>query len=135
MARRVMTQIETIKMAEVMKAHIRMLPVANGAAKLCEYTDGWDDSRTASEVAPDLSEDHAMRLRINLYGNLANKETKDKERIALLEKKLGDALVLISELSTKHDKLCMAISLARGGSLDARHLVIDQSVRATEAQA
>lgn len=123
MARRVMNQVETVQMSKLMEAHIRVVPVPEGAAPLCEYEEGWDDERVAAQIAPDLNHVHAKSLRKNLFGNLYSLDAKvDPARVALIEQKLADALKLIDELITKHNALCMGITAARGGSIDAKHM-------------
>lgn len=120
--RRVMSQIETIKMAKIMEQHIIQISTD---PMTCEYRDGYDDEKVAAETGEGLSANHAYGLRRNIYGDLVDStlaKVKDA-RIDLLEKKLGDALVILNEFIGKYDKLCMALSLARVG-VDARHLVM-----------
>jgi hypothetical protein len=122
--KRVMTQLETVRMSQILLAHCFPVEVAEGAEPLCRYEDGWDDERVARETAEGLTINHSGLLRRNLLGNFVEKADTADKRIAFLEKKLGDALILLAELTSKHDKLCMGITLARVG-LDCKHLIID----------
>jgi hypothetical protein len=123
-ARRVMTQVETIKMHSIMQQHIRIVPMPDGETSQCEYIDDWSDQRVAQATAPDLHEGHASRLRLNFWGPLFEPKNPDKElekRLSTLEQSLANLLVLFDNLATKHDRLCQGLSVAR--VVDARHLV------------
>lgn len=129
MTRRVMTQIETVKMSQLMAQHIRILPDKGTPDQpICEYVNGYDDEKIAQEINPELHSNHARTLRVNIFGVLYDKPTaaaqEQSKRIDFLEQKLGDVLLLLSELTSKHDKLCLGISLAKIG-FDSRHLVVD----------
>lgn len=127
MTRRIMSQVETVKMSQLMAANIRSVPVDEGVAPMCEYINGYDDERTAREIAPDLKASHAYGLRKNLFGTLTTKRvTVDEEmvkRVADLEQLLMNLVQSYHELAQKHDKLCMGISLARVG-VDCKHLIV-----------
>lgn len=128
MTRRVMSQVETVKMSQLMTQHIRVLPdVGTPEDPVCEYLDDWDDEKIAFAISKDLSSAHAATLRKNIFGRFSAKTVSEAEflrRLEFVERKLGDTLLLMAELTSKHDKLCMGISLARVG-VESRHLVVD----------
>lgn len=123
--RRVMTQVETVKMSQLMTQYIRNVPGSDGSEPLCEYVEGWDDKRLALEIAQDLTATHSGGLRRKLHGDLRSRALGDESRIVALETALRNLLLAHQNLCLKHDNLCMAISVARGGAVDARHLKVN----------
>lgn len=119
--KRVMNQVETVKMADIMKQHIRV--VGDG---MCDYEEGWDDERVAKETSPDLGSNHSSNLRLNLFGKLAQQVASAPQdaRIVALEAKVAQLCLLLDKVIKAHDQLCTAITIDQSIHIDARGLKV-----------
>jgi chaperonin cofactor prefoldin len=118
-----LSQSETVKLHEVLKQHLTLLPKINeNDPQLCEFEKGWDDERCAKEIDAELTEVHASNLRVNLFGRLFVKAADN--RLDALEEQMKVMAVKFAELTLKHDKLCTAIAVNR--IIDVRHLRIER---------
>lgn len=117
-----LSQGETVRLHEVLKQHLTLLPKLNpDDPQLCEFEHGWDDERCAKEVDPELTSAHAGNLRQNLFGRLFVKATEG--RLDALEEQVKVLTTKLAELTQRYDKLCTALSVNR--VLDVRHLRIE----------
>lgn len=123
MARKIarrLTQVEVVKMGQLLHDRVVQLPKQNeDDPQLCEYEEGWDDERIAREIAPDLTAVHAGNLRQNMFGRLFVKAAPEQnKRIEELERKLAEQGAKMAELISKHDKLCATLTLERTASVN-----------------
>lgn len=123
MARKIvrrLTQVEVVKMGQLLHDHVSLLPKENEAdPQLCEYEEGWDDDRVAKEIASDLTSAHAGNLRQNMFGRLFVKTSVDlPKRMEELERKFAEQGAKLVELISKHDKLCATLTLERTASVN-----------------
>ncbi len=57
-----------VKILEVIREHVTMLPDAKDGSKLCRYHEGWSDQRVAEEVGEGALPSHVMQIRKTQVG-------------------------------------------------------------------
>lgn len=72
--RRVMNNMEVIKMSKLFDEHLTQVTSIVGEPLLFLYDEGWDDLRIANETSPDLNREHGRQMRLEYKGELAPEE-------------------------------------------------------------
>lgn len=95
------TTAEIIKLHSVLKDVLIMEPDANGE-KYCRYKNGWNDKRVAETVSMELNQNHAQRVRKDMYGKLFAGRPSDKDaRFAALEHQVETLSRRVDALATE----------------------------------
>lgn len=142
-SRKIASTREVIAMSKLMSEHLHQVdPDKN----LWQYEDGWSDELVASSVSTELKASHAIRVRREMHGELRpayrktdpdvkNRIKELEERIAAIEKRLGETLVMMNRLGALeefHAKLCQTLTINK--VIGVNHLAGKPSLRAVEAR-